>query len=45
MRYKLNLNGDEISRFGPESDPNEGGHVVRSGPHIQLKLKLGQKRN
>ena len=45
MGYKFNLNGDEINRFMPESDPNEGGHVARHGPHIQLKLKLGQKRN
>ena len=45
MGYNLNLNGDEINRFGLESDPNEGGHVARRGPHIQFKLKLGQKRN
>ena len=45
MRYNLNLNGDEINRFGAEWDPNEDGHVARRGPHIQLKLKLGQKRN
>ena len=43
--YNLNLNGDEINRFGQESDPNEGGHVARHAPHIQLKLKLGKKRN
>ena len=45
MGYNLNLNGDEINRFGPESDLNDSGHVARCGPHIQLKLKLGQKRN
>ena len=45
MGYNLNLNGDEINRFESESDPNEGGHMARRGPHIQLKLKLGQKRN
>ena len=45
MKYNLNLNGDEINRFGTESDSNEGGHVARRGPHIQLKLKLGQRRN
>ena len=45
MGYNLNLNGDEINRFGLESDPNKGGLVARRGPHIQLKLKLGQKRN
>ena len=45
MGYNLNLNGDKINRFRPELDPNEGGHVARRGPHIQLKLKLGQKRN
>ena len=45
MRYNLNLNGDEINLFGPESDLNKGGHVTRRGPLIQLKLKLGQKRN
>ena len=45
MGYNLNLNGDEINFFGPKSDPNVGGHVARRGPHIQLKLKLGQKRN
>ena len=45
MGYNLNLNGDEINLFGPESDSNEGGHVTQCGPHIQLKLKLGQKRN
>ena len=44
MGYKLNLNGDEISCFGPETDLNEGGHVAQLGPHIQLKLELGQKR-
>ena len=41
MGYNLNLNGDEINRFRPESDLNEGGHVARLGLHIQLKLKLG----
>ena len=45
MGYNLNLNEDEINRCEPESDPNEGGQVARRGPHIQLKLKLGQKRN
>ena len=45
MGYNLNLNGDEINRFGLESDSNEGRHVARHGPHNQLKLKLGQKRN
>ena len=45
MGCNLNLNGDEINRFRLESDPNEGGHVARREPHIQLKLKLGQKRN
>ena len=45
MGCDLNLNGDEINRFGPKSYPNEGGHAARRGPHIQLKLKLGQKRN
>ena len=45
MGYNLNLNGDEINSFGLESDLNEGGHVARFGPHIQFKLKLGQKRN
>ena len=44
MGYNLNLNGDEINRFGPKSNPNVGGQV-RRGPHIQFKLKLGQKRN
>ena len=34
-----------MSRFGPESDLNKGGHLAQRGPHIQLKLKLGQKRN
>ena len=28
MRYTLNLNGDEINRFGLESDSNEGGHMT-----------------
>ena len=41
MGCKLNLNGDEINRLGQESDPNDGGHMARRGPHIQLKLKLG----
>ena len=45
MGYNLNLNKDEINLFGPKSDPNEGGHVARCGPHNQLKLKLGQKMN
>ena len=45
MGYNLNLNGDEINRFEPKSDPNEGGHVAQCWPHFQLKLKLGQKRN
>ena len=45
MGYNLNLNGDEINRFEPESDLNKGRHVAQRGPHIQLKLKLGQKRN
>ena len=31
MGYNLNLNGDEINCFGPESDLNEGGHVARRG--------------
>ena len=34
-----------MSSFGPKSDLNEGGHVAQRGPHIQLKLKLGQKKN
>ena len=34
MEYNLKLNGDEINRFGPKSDLNEGGHVARRGPHI-----------
>ena len=41
MEYKLNLNGDKIDHYGPESDSNVGRHVARR----QLKLKLGQKRN
>ena len=45
MGCNLNFNGDEINRFGPEFDPNEGGHMAQRGPHIQLKVKLGQKRN
>ena len=45
MGYNLNLNGDKINRFGQKSNPNEGGHMARRGPHIQLKLKLGKKRN
>ena len=45
MGYNMNLNRDEINLFGPKSNPNEGGHVARYRPHIQLKLKLGQKRN
>ena len=45
MGYNLNLNGDVINRFGPKSDPNVGRHVARHEPHIQLKLKLGQKGN
>ena len=45
MGYNFNLNGDEINRFEPELDSNEDRHVARRGPHIQLKLKLGQKRN
>ena len=45
MGYNLNLNGEEIHRFRTESDLNEGGHVAQRGPYIQLKLKLGQKRN
>ena len=45
MGYNLNLNGDKIICFGLESDPNKGGHVAQRGPHIQLKLKFGQKRN
>ena len=45
MGYNLNFNEDEINRFELESNPNEGGHMARCGPHIQLKLKLGQKRN
>ena len=45
MRYNLNMNGDEINSFMPESNPNEGGQVARRGSHIQLKHKLGQKRN
>ena len=45
MGYSLNLNEHEMNRFGPESDSNEGKHMARRGPHIQLKLKLGQKRN
>ena len=43
MGCNLNLNKDEINHFELESDPNEGGHVARRGPHSQLKLKLGQK--
>ena len=34
-----------MSSFRLESDLGEGGHVARRGPHIELKLKLGQKRN
>ena len=45
MGYNLNLNGDVINLFRPKSDPNEGGHMARRGPHVQLKLKLGQKGN
>ena len=45
MGYNLNLNRDEISHSWSELDPNEGGHVARRGLHIQLKLKLGQKKN
>ena len=45
MGYNLNLNGGKINCFKPESDLNEGEHVGQRGPHIQLKLKLGQKRN
>ena len=45
MGYNLNLNEDKINHFGKESNPSEGGHVARYGPHIQLKLELGQKRN
>ena len=45
MGYNLNLKGDEINRFRLESNPNEGGHVARRRPDIQLNLKLGQKRN
>ena len=45
MGYNLNLNIDEINGFGPKSDSNKGGHVARCGPHIQLKLYLGQKKN
>ena len=45
MGYNLNLNGDEINRYRPNSDQNAGGHVARRGPHIILTLKLGQKRS
>ena len=45
MGYNLNLKGDEINCFRLELDPNEGGHMAQRGPHIQLKLKFGQKRN
>ena len=45
MGYNLNLNEDEINRVEPKSDSNEGGHLTQRGPHIQLKLNLGQKRN
>ena len=45
MGYNLNLNGDEINRFGQEWDPNEDRHMAQCGSEIQLKLKLGQKRN
>ena len=41
----MNLNKDGINGFKPKSDSNEGGHVARCGPHIQLKFKLGQKGN
>ena len=34
MEYNLNLNRDEIDRFGLESDLNESGHVAQRGPHI-----------
>ena len=43
MEYNLNLNEDKINCFGPKSNLNEGEHMARHGPHIQLKLKLGQK--
>ena len=33
MGYDLNLNCDEIYRFKPKSDLNEGGHVARCGPY------------
>ena len=33
-----------MSSLGLELDLGEGGHVARCGPHIQLKLKLGQKK-
>ena len=45
MGYNLTLNGDGINHFELELDPYEGGHVARGGSHIQLKPKLGQKRN
>ena len=45
MGFNFNLNGDEINCFEPEWDPNEVGHLAQRGPHLQLKLKLGQKRN
>ena len=45
MGYNLNFNGDEKNRFEPKSNLNKGGHVAQHGPHIQLKLMLGQKRN
>ena len=45
MGYNLNLNKDEINRFGLKSNLNEGGHRTQRGPHIQIKVKLGQKRN
>ena len=45
MGYNLNLNRDRINHFRPKSDPNEGGHIARCGPHILLKFELGEKRN
>ena len=43
MGYNLNLNRDKINGFGPELDSNEGGHVARRGPHIQLKLSWDKR--
>ena len=42
MGYKLNLNGDEISCFEQETDPNEGGHV---GHTSNLNLSWDKRGN